>query len=164
MQEVYLKRGSFYSKTEGNFEVMPYLDEGIYQMHQNPVTGEIYLQKISDKFEFGFKLYGLDEKLIKHVVDTYNKQEHKKNIGVLLNGAKGTGKTVTAKTLCNKLGLPVIIVDGPMNGLSNFLAGINHDCVFLFDEFEKNFSRINNNDEECAGEELLSIMDGIYNI
>jgi hypothetical protein len=93
----------------------------------------------------------------------YNKQESKRNIGVLLNGAKGTGKTVTAKVLCNKLGLPVIIVDGPINGLSRFLAGINHDCVFLFDEFEKNFRFKDDDDEDAAGESLLSIMDGVYN-
>lgn len=163
MSKIFLKRGDFYSQTEGNFEVMPTLDDGIFQIHQNPVTGEIYLEKIADKFEFGFKLYGLDNKLIGHVIDMYNKQESKRNIGVLLNGAKGTGKTVTAKVLCNKLGLPVIIVDSPIGGLSQFLAGINHDCVFLFDEFEKNFRFRDEDDEDAAGESLLSIMDGVYN-
>lgn len=163
MAKIFLKRGDFYSQTEGNFEVMTSLDDGIFQIHQVPMTGEIYLEKIAEKFSFGFKLYGLDEKLITHVIDMYNKQETKKNIGVLLNGAKGTGKTVTAKVLCNKLGLPVIIVDAPINGLSQFLAGINHDCVFLFDEFEKNFRFKDDDDEDCAGESLLSIMDGVYN-
>lgn len=163
MSKIFLKRGDFYSQTEGNFDVMPTLDDGIYQMHQNPMTGEIFLEKIAEKFTFGFKLYGLDEKLISHVIDMYNKQETKRNIGVLLNGAKGTGKTVTAKVLCNKLGLPVIIVDGPINGLTQFLAGINHDCVFLFDEFEKNFRFRDDDDEDAAGESLLSIMDGVYN-
>lgn len=163
MSKIFLKRGDFYSQTEGNFEIMPTLDDGIYQLHQNPMSGEIFLEKIADKFTFGFKLYGLDEKLITHVIDTYNKQETKRNIGVLLNGAKGTGKTVTAKVLCNKLGLPVLIVDSPINGLSQFLAGINHDCVFLFDEFEKNFRFRDSDDNDCAGESLLSIMDGVYN-
>ena len=162
MSKVFLKRGNFYSQTEGNFDVMPTLDNGIYHLCQNPMSGEIYMELIAKEFEFGFKLYGIDDSLVKHVIDTYNKQENKHNIGVLLNGAKGTGKTVTAKVLCNKLGLPVLIVDGPMQGLSSFLAGINHDCVFLFDEFEKNF-RLRDDDEECAGESLLSIMDGVYN-
>lgn len=163
MSKVFLKRGDFYSQTEGNFDVIPSLDNGIYQIHQNAMTGEIYLEKIAEEFGFGFKLYGIDETLVSHVIDTYNKQETKRNIGVLLNGAKGTGKTVTAKVLCNKLGLPVIIVDGPINGLPSFLAGINHDCVFLFDEFEKNFRFKDDDDNDCAGESLLSIMDGLYN-
>lgn len=162
--QVFLKRGDFYSQTEGNFDVMPNLDDGIYQMHQNPITGEIFLERIADSFYFGFKLYGIDETFVTHVLDTYNKQTSKHNLGILLNGAKGTGKTVTAKMLCNKLGLPVIIVDRPLNGLSNFLAGINHDCVFLFDEFEKNFRLTTDEDgEDRAGESLLSIMDGVYN-
>lgn len=162
MPKVFLKRGGVYSQTEGNFDVVPTLDNGIYQLFQNPLTGEILLDKMADEFKFGFKLYGIDDTLVKHVLNTYNKQEHKHNIGVLLNGAKGTGKTVTAKVLCNKLGLPVIIVDGPVRGLASFLAGINHDCVFLFDEFEKNF-RLREDDEDLAGEDLLSIMDGVYN-
>jgi hypothetical protein len=163
MSQVFLRRGDFYSQTEGNFEVMPTLDDGIYQIHQNPMTGEIFLERIADKFYFGFKLYGIDETFVTHVLDTYSKQASKHNLGVLLNGAKGTGKTVTAKMLCNKLGLPVLIVDKPLQGLSNFLAGINHDCVFLFDEFEKNFRLTDDDGEDRAGESLLSIMDGVYN-
>lgn len=163
MPKVFLKRGDFYSQTEGNFSVLDNLDDGIFQTHQNPITGEIFLEKIADTFNFGFKLYGIDEQLVYHVLNTYNKQATKRNIGILLNGAKGTGKTVTAKYLCNKLGLPVIICDKPMPGLSQFLASINHDCVFFFDEFEKNFRIECGDDENCAGEDLLSIMDGVYN-
>lgn len=162
-QQVFLKRGAVYSQTEGNFQVSPMLDDGIYQIQQNPLNGELFLVRIADEFHFGFKLYGIDETLVKHVLDTYNKQPVKKNLGVLLNGAKGTGKTVTAKVMANKLGLPVILCENPYPGLSRFLAGINHDCIFFFDEFEKNFRMTRGDDEDCAGEDLLSIMDGVYN-
>lgn len=160
MSRVYLKRGDIYTPTDGDFTVSPTLDDGVYQIINNPLTGEIFLNRIGDKFEFNFKLYGLDEKLISHVLNTYNRQESKHNLGVLLNGAKGTGKTVTAKYLANRLGLPVIICDRPFPGLAMFLASINHDCVFFFDEFEKNFRC--DDDDNCAGESLLSIMDGVY--
>lgn len=163
MGQVFLKRGAIYSQTEGNFQVSPMLDDGIYQIQQNPLNGELFLVRIADEFHFGFKLYGIDETLVKHVLDTYNKQPVKKNLGVLLNGAKGTGKTVTAKVMANKLGLPVILCENPYPGLSRFLAGINHDCIFFFDEFEKNFRMTRGDDEDCAGEDLLSIMDGVYN-
>lgn len=78
-------------------------------------------------------------------------------------------KTVTAKLIANRLGLPVIICDRPYPGLTNFLAGIEQDCVFFFDEFEKQFrvdgcnSNSKNSDENRAGEDLLSIMDGVFN-
>lgn len=161
---VFLKRGSIYSVTEGNFSTIPTLDDGIYQVHQNQQTGELFLVRISDKFHFGFKLYGLDETLITHVIDTYQKQPVKKNLGILLNGAKGTGKTVTAKVIANKLGLPIVLCERPYPGLDRFLASIQHDCIFFFDEFEKNFRlKCDDYDEDCAGEDLLSIMDGVYN-
>lgn len=163
MGQIFLKRGAIYSQTEGNFQVSPMLDDGIYQIQQNQMTGELFLVRIADEFHFGFKLYGIDETLVKHVLDTYNKQPVKKNLGVLLNGAKGTGKTVTAKVMANKLGLPVILCEQPYSGLSRFLAGIDHDCIFFFDEFEKNFRMTCGDGEDCAGEDLLSIMDGVYN-
>lgn len=162
MSKVFLKRGSVFNQTEGNFEVLNTLDNGVYQTHFDERTNEIFLEKISEGFNFNFKLYGVDETLVKHVIDTYNHQIVKKNIGVLLNGAKGTGKTVTAKVIANRIGLPIIICDKPYPGLARFLAGINHDCVFFFDEFEKNF-RAKCDDEDCAGEDLLSIMDGVFN-
>lgn len=167
MSQVYLKRGNCWTPTEGNFEKKPVLDEGIYEILVNPFNLELSLKKTANEFNFGFKLYGIDETLVKHVIDTYNKQPVKKNIGVLLNGAKGTGKTITAKLIANKLGLPVIICDKPYPGLTNFLASIDQDCVFFFDEFEKTFRVVENksqkdNDEDRAGEDLLSIMDGVF--
>ena len=163
MDRVFLKRGSVYSQTESNFQVLNFLDNGIFQINQDPQTGELFLVRIADNFHFGFKLYGLDNNLISHVIDTYHKQPVKRNLGVLLNGAKGTGKTVTAKVLSNELGLPVILCERPYPGLSKFLASINQDCIFFFDEFEKNFRLKCDDDEDCAGEDLLSIMDGVYN-
>lgn len=163
MSKVFLKRGSVYSQTEGNFQILDLLDNGIFQIIQDPQTGELFLARIADNFHFGFKLYGLDNRLITHVIDTYYKQPVKRNLGVLLNGAKGTGKTVTAKVLSNELNLPVILCERPYPGLSKFLASINQDCIFFFDEFEKNFRMKCDDGEDCAGEDLLSIMDGVYN-
>lgn len=162
MSKVFFRTGNFYTYGEDNFEIQATLDNGIFQLHYNPDKREFFLERIQDEFMFGFKLYGVDEVLTNHVVDTYNKQPIKRNIGVLLNGAKGTGKTVTAKLIANKIGLPVIICDNPYPGLAQFLSGINHDCIFFFDEFEKNF-RMKCDDDDCAGEDLLSIMDGVYN-
>ena len=63
----------------------------------------------------------------------------------------------TAKILANKFNLPVIVVKsfGENNTqLIEFLASFNFDCVFFFDEFEKNFS-----DKDSS---ILQIMDGVY--
>ena len=161
MALTFIKRGAEMHLAQDSFDVQPTLDDAIYETVQDPKTMEIFLIRTMDKFRFDFKLYGVDETLIRHVVDTYNKQESKRNIGVLMNGVKGTGKTVTAKIMANKLGLPVIIVDKPLPGIETFLASIPHDCVFFFDEFEKNFR--NEDNDNYTGESLLSIMDGVRN-
>lgn len=115
-----------------------------------------HLDKYADKFVFPYKMYGLQEDFIDHVIKTYNNTEG--NLGIMLTGTKGTGKTVTAKELANKLNLPVIIVKdmGDHNqSMIEFLSGIEGDCVLFLDEFEKNFSE--------SDSTILQIMDGVYN-
>lgn len=122
----------------------------------HPKTGEIYLEEFADEFTFGFKLYGLESNFIDHVLTTY---EHtSSNLGVLLNGTKGTGKTVSAKIIANRLGLPVLLVNAPYPGLADFVAKIGGPCTLFFDEFEKNFDT-----REKEDIELLSLMDGVFN-
>lgn len=67
-------------------------------------------------------------------------------------------KTVVAKELCNRLQLPVILVQsmGDSNDkLIKYLSTtINFDCIFFFDEYEKEFK---------DSSDVLSFMDGTYN-
>lgn len=67
-------------------------------------------------------------------------------------------KTVTAKELCNNLQLPVILVQSmgdSNNKLIKYLStAINFDCIFFFDEYEKEFKE---------SSDVLSFMDGTYN-
>ncbi|WP_295723753.1 AAA family ATPase [uncultured Leptotrichia sp.] len=89
------------------------------------------------EFVFDYKIYGLQEDFINHVIKTYNEAQTG-NLGILLNGTKGTGKTVAAKMIANRLHLPVIIVQNmgqEMNlQMMNYLSTeINFDCVFFFD-------------------------------
>lgn len=101
-------------------------------------------------------MYGLQNEFIDHVIKTYHATEG--NLGIMLTGTKGTGKTVTAKELANKLNLPIIIVKdmGDHNqSMIEFLSGIEGDCILFLDEFEKNFSE--------SDSTILQIMDGVYN-
>lgn len=82
-------------------------------------------------------------------------QKSGKNLGVIFNGLKGTGKTIAAKQLCNRLGLPTIVVSKPVDGLLEFIQALNFEAAVLIDEAEKTF------DEES--EILLKMIDGVYN-
>lgn len=120
-----------------------------------------YLTKIQDEFTFPYKVYGIETEFINRVEKTY--QNTTGNLGILLTGVKGTGKTVTAEMICNRLNLPVIIVeqaygakgDNPLPPMNDFINGLNQDVVLFFDEYEKMY---NNYDSG-----ILTVMDGVMN-
>ena len=149
----WIQNGSNYKRVEGNVSNVDTIPKGIYNVGLS-MTGW-YLERTADEFVFNYKVYGLQSKFMQHVLTAF--ENTKGNFGILLNGTKGTGKSVTAKVLANKFNLPVIVVKsfGENNTqLIEFLASFNFDCVFFFDEFEKNFS-----DRDSS---ILQIMDGVY--
>ena len=161
--KLYIKRENVYQQIVSGVDVVDKLPIGIYRLHYDSMKDEFSLELWQSKFSFDFKLYGIDMKFVNHVITTYKNQPSKSNIGVLLNGEKGAGKTVTAKFLCNELNLPVIICDTNYKNIDLFISSIDQDCIFFFDEFEKNFKLRCEDDNYCAGENLLSVMDGLNN-
>ena len=149
----WIQNGSNYKRVEGNVSNVDTVPRGVYNVGLS-MTGW-YLERTADEFVFNFKVYGLQSKFIQHVLTAF--KNTKGNFGILLNGTKGTGKSIVAKILANKFNLPIVVVRsfGENNtGLIEFLASFNFDCVFFFDEFEKNFS-----DRDSS---ILQIMDGVY--
>ena len=153
-QNIWIQDGNTFMKGSATTKAHPEgLPKGIYEVRES-MTG-YYLNRLGDSFVFNYKLYGINNDFIEHFVKTYNNTTG--NIGVLFNGIKGTGKTVTAEELCNRLRLPVIIVKSckEVDDMLKFLATqINFDCIFFFDEYEKEFR------ESSA---VLSFMDGVHN-
>ena len=99
------------------------------------------------------KIYGgtgLEERILK----SFNSSN--KSVGVLLEGLKGSGKTLFSKVLAKKSGLPIIIVDEeyPIQRAVEFFAKIKQPICLLFDELEKNtyFWRT---------DKLLKLLDGV---
>jgi broad-specificity NMP kinase len=151
----WIKSGNEYQRVEGECDNVETLPPGIYTVHLSDKKGW-WLEFYREKFTFDYKLYGCDEGFVDYFMKTY--ESTKGNIGVMFNGIKGTGKTVTAKVLANKLNVPIIIVKGmdDLNAaLMEYLSSFNFDCVYFFDEFEKNFK-----DDDAS---VLQIMDGVYN-
>lgn len=151
----WLKTINTFQRVEGDFGVIDKIPRGVYNIGLS-MKGW-YLERFADEFVFDYKIYGLQNEFCDYVIKTFENTTG--NLGIMLTGTKGTGKTVTAKTLANRFGLPVIIVKdmGDNNQrLIEYLNGFNFDCVLFLDEFEKNFS-----DKDST---ILQIMDGVYNI
>lgn len=134
---------------------------GVFEVHSaKSMSGtRIGLRKIAEAFTFNFKLYDLGaEDLFSRVQKTWNSEPFilgNKNLGVIFNGLKGTGKTIAAKVLSNRMGIPVVIISSPDEGLQNFIQSLCFECIVLIDEAEKTFR----NDQEV----LLKMIDGVYN-
>lgn len=153
-QNIWIQDGNTFIKGSATTKAHPEgLPKGIYEVKESKTS--YYLNRLGDSFVFNYKLYGINNEFIDHFVKTYNNTTG--NLGVLFNGIKGTGKTVTAEELCNRIGLPVIIVKSckEVDDMLKFLATqINFDCIFFFDEYEKEFRESSS---------VLSFMDGVHN-
>lgn len=132
------------------------LNSGVYTLGYMEQKDKYYLTKISDAFTQSYKIYDLDTPFINRVIKSWNATNT--NMGILLYGMKGTGKSVTAKMICNKMNLPVIVITKRFKGAELFLNSIKQDIVVLIDEYEKIYER----DDSRDSDSLLSLMDGVF--
>lgn len=135
------------------------LEPNVYKAisKETPFGLDISFQ-VMDNFVEPSKYYGSLLDYAKHIEDY--RENHQGNLGVLLYGISGTGKSLLAKRLCNDFqskGMPIIIIDSnTVLYLEAIIQLLNTPCVFLLDEFEKMFEST-----EQQGY-LLTILDGIY--
>ena len=97
---------------------------------------EFYFEQV-DSFTISHKIYGNTLKNVDRIVNTFNQRPN--STGVMLNGEKGSGKTMMAKALsvkCAELGMPTIIINQAWVGdeFNTLIQSIEQPCVILFDE------------------------------
>lgn len=151
MNNVWSKNGNSYRLSEIT-DQQETLSAGIYRLEFNATFGFFYLDLVQEKFSFPYKIYGVETDFINRVKKTW--QTTRTNMGILLNGLKGTGKTVTAELICNSLEIPVILIQKHHEGLVTFLNSIQQDIIVFIDEYEKIYNKYDN--------ALLSVMDGAF--
>lgn len=151
MKTVWNKQNTTYFPSEPSVQVKD-IPVGVYKVGFHELAGP-YVSLLNDKFEFPYKIYGVEKDFIRRVVKTWKNTNG--NLGILLNGLKGTGKTVTAELICNAMNLPVLLITSPHPAYISFLAELKQEVIVFIDEFEKVYRE--------KDEPLLSLMDGVLN-
>lgn len=139
------------------------LEPKTYLFNFNDI-GSCWLEDVED-FKLPEKIYDVNGNLRNYIRKSYD--SNKKNLGVLLTGNKGQGKSLTAKLICNELKQPTIIINKQIPSDVNFvkfLSDIKQNHTLFVDEFEKLFDTKKESNETNGfhtQETFLSFMDGV---
>lgn len=162
----WVQEGDILYPCNGKVSVTDNIIPGIYRVvpSPNPMDNRVGIRYVGEKFDLGVeKLYrtGGEEvqEAIKKTWESKIFRDRKSNLCSIFSGIKGTGKTITAKQLCNHYAsrYPIFIIDNHFGGnIVGFTQSLDFTCVLLIDEAEKTFC-------ENQRVSLLKICDGALN-
>lgn len=153
-----IRMGSSYRMmSEQDIEVCEKLPAKNYTVKQDPMSKQFYLEPVDD-FVMPKKLYGDTIKKAKRILNTFNARPL--STGVHLDGVKGSGKTLLARTLSHVAqsdGIASIVINQPFCGdeFNSFIQSIDVPAILIFDEFEKVYDYQTQN-------KILTLFDGVY--
>lgn len=148
----------FKGSTEGlDYNLEP---SKVYTIKTDRYTDELSLELSTDLLTPD-KIYSTEKEdsFIDKVMSRYKNMKNGV-LGVMLEGIKGSGKTIMAKQIANRSNLPIIIVDKkfhPSYFRKLFNLMNDTEACFVFDEIDK----INNNSGSYDDTFLLTALDGI---
>lgn len=152
-------RVEIYTDTVRTFDKLP---PRVYAVRFAKLSG-FYLEESADIEVNEEKIYGGQLEKAEKVLESYKR--FNRNLGVILSGDKGTGKSLFARllsVLAVEQGIPVLVVDRYVQGIASYLERIDQRVMLLFDEFDKTFGGIKPLEGEQEPQtELLSLFDGI---
>ena len=131
------------------------IENKVYVLDKEDMTGIFFLLE-QPSFQLPPQIYGNTIERADLTLKRFD--AYQKNLGILLAGIKGTGKSLLAKTICTKADMPVIIIAKPFDSqsISELLNGvINKKCIVFIDEIDKVYEGKNNSGK------LLTLLDGL---
>lgn len=153
--------GNTYKIYDNSLKTFNELPAQAYQVNFNQMTG--FFLSGYDDIVIAEKVYGVHTEKVEKVLNSFRLFE--RNLGVILSGAKGIGKSLFAKMLAAEAiqaGYPLIIVNQYIPGIADYLTSIQQEVVVLFDEFDKTFYSKGDRDSMSDPQsEMLTLFDGL---
>lgn len=148
--------GSRYEIYDDTLKAYDSLPAQTYTVCFSQMTG--FFLKVRPDLVVKEPVYGVHPEKAEKVLRSF--KVFQRNLGVILSGDKGIGKSLFARLLSAKAveaGYPVIIVDQAFPGIASYIESIEQEVVFLFDEFDKTFGSNHDSDPQST---FLSLFDG----
>ena len=148
----FIKNGDqIVTKPEGlDYDLIP---GKVYNLNYDRYKEYSYIEE-DGNLELPNKIYSEDTFFIKRILDSFNTDIS--NIGVLLSGLKGSGKSLTTKLVAKRSNLPILVVSStyPSGELKDFFTEFKTPVCVIFDEIDKN-------GRYWDTKQMLNFLDGI---
>lgn len=156
-----IKIGTQYQIYKDSIETFDVIPPKAYTIRFAKMSG-FYLEEHSD-LRVQEKVYGPHTAKAEKVLRSFKLME--RNLGVILSGDKGIGKSMFGRLLSDmavSCGYPVLIADTYYPGIDDYLESIQQEVVVFFDEFDKTVACLKAGENEAdAQSKLLSLFDGL---
>lgn len=152
----FMKQGSSFRTTnEDNLQITKQLPPGHYTIL---VDQRGYFIEAVPEIKVEGKIYGDVGARVNRVLTTFGDRQN--NTGILLEGEKGSGKTLLGRILAAELlkqGVSTLVINQPLFGeeFNTLIASIDQPLMIMFDEFEKTYPAEHQ-------QKLLTLFDGTY--
>lgn len=152
-----IQSGNTFRIYDNSMKTYDQLPANAYLVNFSEKTG-FFLTLYSD-IDIKEKVYGVHEAKVNKVLASFH--QFQRNLGVILSGDKGIGKSLFSKMLAQRgieQGIPLIIANDYIPGIGEYLNSIEQEVIVLFDEFDKTFQKCGDRDPQA---EMLTLFDGI---
>lgn len=131
------------------------LPVGVYTFESSP---DGYYLSLREPFRDLPPIYGDHPRWAKRILETFGRKDS--NMGVLLSGEKGGGKSLLGKLVANEAasqGMATILIEDSHSpkAIGELIAALDSPALIFIDEFEKTYSHPDGNQTD-----FLTLLDG----